>query len=213
MNRNKVLCLLLLICVFALVFTGCRYDPPEGYSRKLHTYEEIVEYAKKIDPDAEVTNQPKAVKDKYWDYVIYPAVINGINCHVANASDNVYDSNMGEFSRKYYKMDTDYDYYVIRDALKDHPKLGTIEDDSESARFQVNDIIVISLKADTMISQRFDDLFAELENFNKELEKYNLRKKPGLQLSVNGRDYYIKGYSKEEKQRLYDTMVDSGDIN
>ena len=47
-----------VVMLFVLtVLSGCSYDVPEGYKKQLHSYEEAVEYAKNIDPEATVSSE------------------------------------------------------------------------------------------------------------------------------------------------------------
>ena len=55
-----------MIMLFALLFVlfsfgACRYDVPEGYKSRHFTYKEALAYAKKIDPNA-------TVSQKYVEY-------------------------------------------------------------------------------------------------------------------------------------------------
>ena len=125
-TKQRILPVLFTVAVLmSLMLTGCRYDVPEGYTSKHHTYAEAVEYAKNIDPDATVSEDSKDINENYRDYRIWPAVINGKECSVASISVNIYNQGWaaGEFSKRYYRMDTDYDYFVINDVLKEHPDL------------------------------------------------------------------------------------------
>ena len=49
--------LLLTVILAALTLSGCTYHPPEGYTEKHHTYEEVLAYAKTLDPDATVSEE------------------------------------------------------------------------------------------------------------------------------------------------------------
>ena len=198
---NKRICLLFAVILFIILLTGCGYKPPEGYTKKNHTYE---------DPDATVSDNPKDVEENHRTYRIYPAVINGKDCSVASTSREIYDDSLGEFSKTYYRMDTDYDYYVICDVVEEYPDLGIVVDDSVSNRFHANDVISSEIEVSEISSQKLDELFEEYQKCCSELKGFSLRKKYWLQISINGKSYYFTEPTDDEKQKVYDKMVDDG---
>ena len=210
MAKRSYLITLLLIPVFVL--SGCKYNTPEGYSEKHHPYEELVEYAKSIDPDATVTDDPETVNELYREFKIYPAVIKGVNCSVASASRSVYDSTWGEFAKTFYRMDTDYDYYIIRDVVAKYPILGVICDDSVTHRFHLNDIVYTEITADSLTEQDLDTIFEEYTKCCKELEGYDLRKSFWCDISVGDNKYRFKEPTSEDKQKTIDRMRSNGDL-
>ena len=108
-----ILCLSFIICLSA-----CSYNPPDGYTEEHHTYEEILAFAKTIDPNAIVSTEYVDTTIEDWNrkFREYPATINGIECHVSSVGDMVWNDGFlaGEFARQYYVIDTDYDYLVLR---------------------------------------------------------------------------------------------------
>ena len=112
------LCLIVVLCLSA-----CSYHPPEGWTRRHHTYNEVNAFAKSIDPNAVVAEAYSDCEDKNggifreWD-----AEINGVDCHVASVSDWVWNEGFGpvEWPRKYYRIDTDYDYIILNQILSEH---------------------------------------------------------------------------------------------
>jgi hypothetical protein len=95
-----------------LSLTACA--PPEGYSREHYTYEDAVAYAKAIDPNAVVyeTYTETIYGGWYASYREYDAVINGMNFHVT--SREVF---YGEFMISYFRLDMDYDFYLLEKIL------------------------------------------------------------------------------------------------
>ena len=75
-----ILCLSFIICLSA-----CSYNPPDGYTEEHHTYEEILAFAKTIDPNAIVSTEYVDTTIEDWNrkFREYPATINGIECHVS----------------------------------------------------------------------------------------------------------------------------------
>ena len=202
------------LCVIPLALSACwyRYDPPEGYTKKHHTYDELVEYAQSIDPDATVEDEPRDEYYKYRDYVIYPAKIGGIECSVASISVPVYDSDWGEFAKTYYRMDTDYDFYVIKEVLTKYPDLGTPENDDLQARFNVNGVLRSTAEFSKMSEAKLDEIFEEFKNCKKELESYPLHKKHWLDIKVDGSSHNVSEPTEEQKQKVKEKMAKYGRI-
>lgn len=214
MGKNVVLKKLLVMPLLAaaLLLCSCRYDPPEGYTKKHHTYDELVEYAQSIDPDATVEDEPRAENYKYRDYVIYPAKIGGIECSVASISVPVYDSDWGEFAKIYYRMDTDYDFYVIKEVLTKYPDLGTPENDDLQARFNVGSFIRSTAEFSKMSEAKLDEIFDEFKRCRADLGSYPLHKKYWLDIKVNGSSHYVSEPTEEQKQKVKEKMAKYGRI-
>ena len=107
-----------LIMLLSLSASSCTYNPPDGYTKEHHTYEEILEFARSIDPNATVSETYTDTQIDDWNrnFREWDAVINGIECHVSSVGDMVWNSGFlaGEFARQYYVIDTDYDYLVLQ---------------------------------------------------------------------------------------------------
>ena len=118
----KKIALFLWSAVLLLCGTSCTYNPPEGATRKHHSYAEILKYAQEIDENAVVDTQytdtiySDHLRDKYreWD-----AVINGVSCHVSSVPMLVWNEGFagGEFCRDYFFISTDYDYYLLKSVV------------------------------------------------------------------------------------------------
>lgn len=118
---KKVLAVLLCLSIF-LGLSACTFNPPEGWTRTHHTYEEVLAFAKSIDPNATVTEgYTDTVDENDWKFREWDAVIHGVHCHVASVTDWVWNSGFaaGEFAESYYRIDTDYDYTVMRNILSE----------------------------------------------------------------------------------------------
>ena len=106
-----------MIMLFALLFVlfsfgACRYDVPEGYKSRHFTYKQALAYAKKIDPNATVSEGYVEYRTNSYlggSYREWEATLFGVECHVASAARVVSDHS-GEFPEIYYDMDNDYDY-------------------------------------------------------------------------------------------------------
>jgi len=115
----KTIILFLLVTTLLVLSTSCTYNPPKGYTEEHHTYEEILAFAKSLDPNATVseTYNDTTIEDGWGrDFREWDAVINGVECHISSVGDIVWNSGFlaGEFARQYYVIDTDYDYLVLR---------------------------------------------------------------------------------------------------
>lgn len=194
MSKTKQCILPVLFTVavlMSLMLTGCRYDVPEGYTSKHHTYAEAVEYAKNIDPDATVSEDSKDINENYRDYRIWPAVINGKECSVASISVNIYNQGWaaGEFSKRYYRMDTDYDYFVINDVLKEYPDLGQVESNLQD-RYEQNDHLYGVITLDGITEDKLVELWDEHNKVNKELAKYGLHKSYRIRIKIGKKTFW-----------------------
>ena len=111
-----IFCLLTMIIL--LFFTSCAYNPPVGYTEKHHNRDEILAFARSIDPNATVSEAYTDTQIDDWNrnFREWDAVINGIECHVSSVGDMVWNSGFlaGEFAKQYYVIDTDYDYLVLQ---------------------------------------------------------------------------------------------------
>ena len=116
----------ILFVLLTVLFAGCYYNVPEGYTLKHHTYEDALAYARTLDPNATVSEQYTDLTDE-WDYKYrqWPAVIMGVECHVASVTRMVWNDGFGagEFTKPYYAMDTDYDYLIMQQLIRqNHPE-------------------------------------------------------------------------------------------
>ena len=146
----------LLLCIL-LSLTAC--IPPEGYTREHHTYEEIVAFAKEIDPNAVVsetfTDTVRPIGTGNWkdEYREWNTVIHGIECHIASCL--VY---VGEFMVPYYVIDTDYDYYLLKGILSEQQPEWSLRDDNHRTRYQVHNL----LSVDTPFAEAKEELSTEV---------------------------------------------------
>lgn len=119
---KKFLTILFASLLVLFSFGSCRYDVPEGYKSKHFTHAEALAYAKKIDPNATVSQKYVEYKGNSYfvgSYREWEATLFGIECHVASAARVVSDQS-GEFPEIYYDMDNDYDYYVIAKYIEEN---------------------------------------------------------------------------------------------
>lgn len=146
MKKSRIV-ILLSLCMLLILFDSCIYNPPEGYSKNHHSYNEIVEFARSIDPEAEVGEEYADTHDvdTNSDYREWDAVINGIECHVSSVSRHVYNSGImaGEFAKKFYAVDTDYDYFLLEKIVSEKQPDWRMSRSDEAARYNLNDVITV----------------------------------------------------------------------
>lgn len=153
--------------VLSLYLTACTYNPPEGCTEEHHTYEEILAFARSIDPNAEVS-------EKYTDTTIdasnrsfheYPAVINGVECHVSSVGKRVWNSGLfaGEFAKQYYVIDTDYDYLVLKQIVSEQTPNWSISEDTLEHRYNPNNVLSVYIEADSAVQLTDEELNAVWE--------------------------------------------------
>ncbi len=212
-SKSKKLIKSILCIVLCSYLTGClRYNPPEGYSEQHHTYDEMVEYAKSLDPQATVGEEYTDTEENYCKYRIWPAVINGIECGVASESKKVWNEGMfaGEFAKEYYRFDTDHDYYIARDLLKKYPELGSMEDTTYS-HFQYNDILVSKISADSLTEDELDVLWVSYNDMYDEFIPRAICKTYWLEIDfADDASFYIKDTQEDTIERLRERLREKG---
>jgi hypothetical protein len=117
---------------------------------------------------------------------------------------------MGEFAKTFYRMDTDYDYYLLREVLKKYPVLGEEKSEDLVARFNVGGFLRSCVTVDKMTSEKLDEIFAEYEKCGKELSQYSMRKAHWMQITVGKYNFYFNNTSDESKQRVIRQMTRDG---
>jgi len=205
-----------IVMLFALtVLSGCSYDIPEGYKKQLHSYEEAVAYAKNIDPEATVSSECEETELQTVKFRIWPAVIKGRECSVCSMGANVYNKGWaaGEFPVRYYRLDTDYDYYVIREVLKSHPNFDAQDDDGEVTlwrRFEANELISTKITIDSLTVEKLDALWDEYLQVNKEISAYPVHKRYSLYVKLPNNYFEFKTGTDEEFIKVREKMIKAG---
>ena len=183
--------LALIVLVALITLRTCDYNPPEGYTKKHHTYDEIVAFAKSVDPNATVSENyidtalPDEMNQKFreWD-----AVINGIPCHVSSVGDFVWDAT-GEFCKQYYVIDTDYDYFLMEKILSEKQPDWQMEYTSISSRYNCNNVISIQTsytEKRELSTEELEAVWADAYEIYQEYISYPIRKKPYFSMTAPG---------------------------
>ena len=183
MKKSKIALFLLFSIAALLLFDSCIYTPPEGYSRNHHKYDEIVEFARSIDPEAVVAGEYSDTYDdeSNSDYREWDAVINGIECHVSSVSRHVFNSGImaGEFAKKFYAVDTDYDYFLLEKIVSEKQPDWRMSRSDKAARYNLNDVITVetSYTEERELSrEELEKLWAEASEIYSEYNSYPVRK-------------------------------------
>lgn len=217
----------ILICsylVIILCLSGCTYNPPEGYTEEHHTYKELVEFAKSIDPDASVLNEFTDTTIDAWglQFREYPAVINGVECNVSSVGKLVWNDGFaqGTFYRQYFMMDTDYDYYVLKEIVsKVEPEWRLPENDVGSI-YTWDDSISVYIepdKTEQLTNEEFEVVWQSIKDIYSSYSNLPIRKTilfclPAPEESINrGKEcvnknayLYINSFSENDKNEYLD---------
>ena len=179
---------LIFAMLFMLMFiTSCSYNPPLGATEKHHTYEEVLEYAKTIDPNATVNDEYEDTKlenvmaDEYREW---NAIINGIECHVASTPIILLNDGIagGEFGKKYFVLNTDYNFYLLKSIIESKYLDFTIVEDDIADRY--NDYICFTTLKNNESQLTVDELNFLLSTARSIYEEYKLKATEGKYISI-----------------------------
>lgn len=185
------LCVILILCLSA-----CTYNPPDGYTEEHHTYEEILKFAKGIDPNATVSKEYTDTTIDAWNrkFREYPAIINGIECHVASVGKMVWNEGFlaGEFARQYYIIDTDYDYLILQKILSEKQPEWRMEYKGLAAKYQWNNVLSVEVavtKNTALTDEELELVWQDVLAIAAEYNTYTVRKEPYFSLSAPDKYY------------------------
>lgn len=224
MKIMKRILLIFLLLVVLISLTAC--IPPEGYTREHHTYEEIVAFAKEIDPNAIVsetfTDTVRVLNDLNWrdEYREWSAVVHGIECHIAS-----YLVYVGEFMVPYYVIDTDYDYYLLSGILSEKYPEWQFGDDNHRTRYGVADLLIVNTPfsdaKEELSTEALEQLWSAAYEIYTAYNDNPVRKVLRFVISVpyNHNDEYIKmsstlffDFTEEGKQAFFERYRESWDL-
>ena len=198
---SRIAFFFLLISV--LLLSGCTYNPPEGYTENHHTYEEILAYARTLDPNATVSDEyvDTTIDDWNRSFREWPAVINGIECHVSSVGDMVWNEGFcgGEFCKQYFYIDTDYDYLLLQQIVNEKQPEWHMEYDSISDRYNWNHLLCVqtSYSDDRQLTdEELETAWQEAFEIYEEYSKYPVRKLS--KFGVAAPSTYTDGMNPEE---------------
>ncbi len=197
--------ILLFAVLLMTLCTGCTYHPPEGYTEKHHTYDEIVAFAKSIDPNAEVSEEytDTTIDDWNRNFREWPAVIYGRECHVSSVGRMVWNGGFaaGEFARQYYVIDTDYDYYQLEEIVSKQQPDWQMKYDNIAGRYNWNDILSIQTTCTEnrqLTDEELESVWQAAYEINTEYSTHPVRKElyftvraPGKYYDPSKQEYYV----------------------
>lgn len=179
----KKIILLFLCLTVILCLSACTYNPPEGYTKAHHTYEEISEFAKSIDPNATVSTEYTDTTMEDWNrnFREYCAVIHGTECHVSSVGANVWNDGFlaGEFARQYYVIDTDYDYLMLQQIVSKKQPDWNMSGSDLAAKYNQNNLLGIQIATNDTEPFTDDELnmiWQQALEIHSEYNKLSVRK-------------------------------------
>ena len=222
----------IIFCLFTIVilsfFTSCVYNPPEGYTKKHHTRDEILKFALSIDPNATVSQTYTDTKIDAWNrnFREWDAVINGIECHVSSVGDMVWDST-GEFPKQYYVIDTDYDYFLLQKTVSEKQSDWKIKYTDIGARYNNYLFVETSyMEKRELSTDELEIVWSQTYEIYKEYNSYPVRKTasfsvvaPAVYSNGNGENKHIKitsesisDFSAEGKAKFFEEYAEAWDL-
>lgn len=194
---------------FALCLSACTYNPPEGWTKKHHTYEEVLTFAKSIDPNATVAEEYSDTVDENdwqdWQFREWDAVINGVHCHVASVSDWVWNEGFaaGEFVKVYYRIDTDYDYTIMQNILLENFPDWKCREGMRNKYHSNDDMLFAELTLTEyrmMSDKELERVWQTACEIREEFEKVAIGRKAGFEVPSPGKywnhhgeqEYFVK---------------------
>ena len=197
----KSLVLFILAILIFTMSTSCGYNPPDGYTKKHHTYEEILDFAKSLDPNATVSEEYIDTTIDAWNrnFREWNAVINGIECHVSSVGDMVWDFT-GEFARQYYVIDTDYDYFLLQKIVSENQPDWKMHDTDISGRYNWNHILSVDtsyMEKRKLSADELEAVYLDAYEIYQEYNSHPVRKTAHFHVAapavyVDGENRYIK---------------------
>lgn len=228
----KKIIFIIFILLTLFFFTSCSYDIPQGAQKDHYTYEEIVEFAKDIDPSAVVyetytdIHLENMMRNKYreWDAVIFV-----INCHVASVPVLVWNTGIaaGEFAKQYFFIDTDYDYYLLKSIVTNNYPNWNICDDDFNIRYSTSTALKKyytirpkNLEKRKLSYDELEEIWSIANDIYNEYEKTSICKnlyfqvyRPSVYTTATGEEkvvrinlksYYIKDKLNDELYQKYE---------
>lgn len=192
------------------MLSGCMYyRPAEGYTKEHQSYEAALEYAKNIDPDAVVYEEYVDTEDEYGHmYREWDAVIKGVECHVASRWVWVWNEGAlaGEFCKTFYRMDTDYDFCIMKSiVLEMEPEW--MPEETIGNRYPLNDIIALH-KA--FVKRMTDDELEAVYARAKEINDLYIQNSVEMELrlvvetQLGRSDAYLTEFSEDGKREFFE---------
>lgn len=221
---------IVLFLIYIILIQACKYNSPEGFTEQHHTYEEIVAFAKSIDPNATVSEEytDTTIDDWNRDFREWSAVICGIECHVSSVGDMVWNDGFlaGEFAKQYYVIDTDYDYYLLQQIVSEKQPDWKMSYDDISSRYNWNNLLSVEtsytenrqltdVELETAWQEAFE-IYTEYNSHPVRKEAWFSVAAPAIYVDGNGENEHIKitsdimnDFSEEGKTKFFNEYRES----
>ena len=206
--------ILMLGTVFSM--SGCKYDLPENAQRWHYGYDDAVKYAKSIDPDATVAqHNNRDIKEYGYEYREWNAVIYGVECHVTSVEKLAYNTGLGLYfwHKSYYVFDTDYDYFVLKNILREKQPTWEVVEGDYWGFYQADCLAVeVDVQEDSELSdEELMKLWDDVVEINDEYNSYNVRDEirvrvPAPQETIGGVTMSFMvfyGFTEGDRDRLF----------
>ncbi len=196
------------------------YKLPDGYTSSHHSYEDVLEFAKSIDPNATVSEN---YADRYLSdglsFREWPAKIYGIDCLVASTPELFLDSRGSAYAKTAYGMDTDYDHIVISMVLEDYPELGEIrnnrygyslnslgKDGTDNSEEHPRSSVCSIVNLDSIDEETFDKLWDSYVKANQEYASYNPTREYTLNIILPDEDASFRNTGDDQYQKAKEIL-------
>ena len=201
-----IFCLLTMIILSFL--TSCAYNPPVGYTEKHHNRDEILAFARSIDPNATVSEAYTDTQIDAWNrnFREWDAVINSIECHVSSVGDMVWDSS-GEFAKQYYVIDTDYDYLLLQKIISEKHPDWEMSYEGINSRYNWNGLISVQhlpLTKNKLSPDELEEIWSNAYEIYTEYNSYPVRKAAWFCVSTLNGEVIFYDFSDAGKNKFFE---------
>ena len=164
--------------------------PPEGYTSEHHSYNEILEYAEAIDPEAAVSGDYVDLEyNEDSTLRVWTATINGIECHVVSFPQLYLERPNSMYLMTGYVIGSDYSNKVMDMILKEYPELGSTDEENYTNHMKYREYIgsqVISfVEMNCADEDAFDSLWDSYVAASAEYASYSPDKQYVLAIKVS----------------------------
>ncbi|SEQ89064.1 hypothetical protein SAMN02910369_02629 [Lachnospiraceae bacterium NE2001] len=207
-----------ILVIFAALFiwiigslTIYFYDPPKGYSKKHYSYEDALEYARSIDPDAVVEENYTETEYSHTTRRVWNAKINAHDVHVASYPNSIMGKHIWESpvsmmleaynSKDYYYLTTDEYLYTIMPIFNIYPELGEVSINTDEYSS-----LTSSRQFDSITKDEFNEIWDEYSKVTEDL-KYNSHPiEYTFYFTTGGEEYSFTYVSEYEYDKIYQAI-------
>ena len=207
-----------LFCTVTVIgaYRWLKNDPlPEGCTPKHHSYEDMLEYARTIDPDATVSEDytdteylsGKTIRE-------WAAVINGIECHVASIPGHYLAKANSSFIQVGYSMSSDYSYTILGKVMENYPELGVWDGSAEINRaayrcYVSGPTLSVVIPDGPVDREAFDELWRSYVSASREYEAYGPDREFYLEIRMTDYDgVFIRGTGEDQYKSALEEVLE-----